>query len=1010
MQMPTRFKPTFKRARRLAAEAGAAHRCDLARLEQLEPRILLSADPTIVAIDADNRGLVVIEVSADLLANTVDADAVKVFTAGRDGLLGTADDADANADVRYDAENDRIIVDAQNAVDPDERYSVFVDGDQIRGANGRLLDVEFDVNDGSFGNGAEGGELLIYTTPRDQSIARIETALGAIDVLMFNDQTPITVANFFRYANEGLYDTNFFHRSVEDFVVQGGGFDFADPDFDPIPTFEPILNEPGISNTRGTVAMAKLGGDPNSATSQWFFNLGDNSANLDDQNGGFTVFGEILNDEGLAVMDALAALQTIDASDIQSAFSDLPVRDSEIVPSELDPENLATITRVASLYELSAEPANQLGGQGNTSEIANPDGPGVVRVINLDGDDPGAIANYLDIRWGRDGDIRTLTLNDGFTGNIGIQITGVEEIRRFDDRRSERARGELSFISVQDGVISNLRLKQSLAGFDLNGATLPGGFVFPDDVDGDGRTSDPTALYFGGANDARVFRADADLTGDVVYSGALRSILVRGDVASMDFVVGQQLTDGPDQRPVSVNLRGGVVDVGVLSEVPISSIRADSWLEANADRHIISAPEIRTINVRGDLQVDGLRTTDAGVRSINVRGLVLSSNWDIAGDVRSMRLGDVSRLDLNVDGDLNVFRAGEATVSNLTVGGSSRVIIADEWDRGDVRIGGDVRVFRLADGGVTGNVVFNETSGDSAPRVIDIRGDARNGELKWTGEAARVSIRGDVVDFNVGGDDDREAGARRFLAGDVVDSDVNLFLGSRVFRVDSFTGGAEMVVLEAQTVTVFGDFDGTLTIADTRRFAIGGDARFENFDAGVVRLFDIDGDLTDSTISFFQRAPGTELDDPASDRWRIGGEVRNTQINAQRPMGDFLAGAFVDSTFSVGSNELLGFDADADSFFDDSFGIRAFEIAGLGFGQTAFADSFVLAPFIDQLWIAHPEPNNSGEPFGVTAGEIGRLTIERNGERDDYLPFRSFRPLDGDFEIRVDFEAAPEQI
>jgi cyclophilin family peptidyl-prolyl cis-trans isomerase len=126
--------------------------------------------------------------------------------------------------------------------------------------------------------------------------------------------------------------SSFIHRSVSGFVVQGGGFigtvnpaqpPYAQPT--PVPTFSPIHNEPGISNKIGTIAMAKLDGQPNSATSQWFVNLANNGgppANLDTTNGGFTVFGHVTG-VGMTIVNAIAALPTID---LGSPFDSLPLR------------------------------------------------------------------------------------------------------------------------------------------------------------------------------------------------------------------------------------------------------------------------------------------------------------------------------------------------------------------------------------------------------------------------------------------------------------------------------------------------------------------------------------------------------------------------------------------------------------------------------------------------------------------------------------------------------------
>ena len=166
-------------------------------------------------------------------------------------------------------------------------------------------------------------------------IARFELADdslagGVTNVLLFDQEgagAPATVTNFLNYVQDNDYVNSIIHRSIPGFVVQGGGFTVNELEVGVVPTDDPVVNEfsEDRSNLRGTIAMAKLGNDPNSATNQWFFNLGDNSENLDNQNGGFTVFGEVLSDADFAPVEAIANLPTINASGANSAFTNLPV-------------------------------------------------------------------------------------------------------------------------------------------------------------------------------------------------------------------------------------------------------------------------------------------------------------------------------------------------------------------------------------------------------------------------------------------------------------------------------------------------------------------------------------------------------------------------------------------------------------------------------------------------------------------------------------------------------------
>jgi len=175
------------------------------------------------------------------------------------------------------------------------------------------------------------------------TLAQFRTRFGDIEVELHDQDKPVTVQNFIRYVQSGAYSNMFLHRCLPGFIVQGGGFGTTNQfstnsltSLVEIDSYGAITNEfnigPRLSNIYGTIAMAKLGGDPNSASSQWFFNLGDNSANLDNQNGGFTVFGRVLR--GTNVLNTFNTIsQGNGIVDLRifyganaSQFSDLPVR------------------------------------------------------------------------------------------------------------------------------------------------------------------------------------------------------------------------------------------------------------------------------------------------------------------------------------------------------------------------------------------------------------------------------------------------------------------------------------------------------------------------------------------------------------------------------------------------------------------------------------------------------------------------------------------------------------
>jgi peptidyl-prolyl cis-trans isomerase A (cyclophilin A) len=155
--------------------------------------------------------------------------------------------------------------------------------------------------------------LLAITAPRPgfpqsgDTRVRVETSLGSFVLALDATRAPLTVLNFLEYARTGHYEGTIFHRVINNFVAQGGGYDEK---FVEKPTRSGIPNESGngLSNRRGTIGMARTG-EPHGATAQFYLNVADNPM-LDPQPSrwGYTVFGHVV--EGMDVVDAIGAVAT----------------------------------------------------------------------------------------------------------------------------------------------------------------------------------------------------------------------------------------------------------------------------------------------------------------------------------------------------------------------------------------------------------------------------------------------------------------------------------------------------------------------------------------------------------------------------------------------------------------------------------------------------------------------------------------------------------------------------
>jgi len=196
-----------------------------------------------------------------------------------------------------------------------------------------------------------------------ESAVKVATNLGSFNMALYDSAAPQTVANFLAYVNDPDEAENFssslIYRSDPGFVIQGGGFkQVSSSQFTTIPSKPSPLNEPGIPNMRGTVSMAKIDGLPNSASSDFFVNLANNASNLDNQNGGFTVFGRMAG--GMLVPDLIALLprSTLNATiDGQSAsLSNFP-RTAEVPPGNVVIHSISQIPALSFAVTANSHPA-----------------------------------------------------------------------------------------------------------------------------------------------------------------------------------------------------------------------------------------------------------------------------------------------------------------------------------------------------------------------------------------------------------------------------------------------------------------------------------------------------------------------------------------------------------------------------------------------------------------------------------------------------------------------------
>ena len=460
--------------------------------------------------------------------------------------------------------------------------------------------------------------------------------VGRTVVELYDDVAPLTVANFLNYVRSDRYETTVVHRAVnllsgEPFVVQGGGY--HSPDLNHIATDAPVQNEFRANTVgRGTIAMAKLAGQPNSATSEWFFNLRNNADILDGQSGGFTSFGEVIGN-GMTVIDAIAALPRI----TQPA----PAFDLEDFPVQVNPpataQDFVDVEFVAELPDVTTVVSD------NTN-LVTPVLTGTTLTLNYT---PGATGTATVVISGVDR--LGGTVNESFVVTVGATApetldvtvgTGGARAVSFTD-----ADGTVAIISVAGGTalvrFTGTGLTQQPAARNV---AVAGTGLALDTITVTGGTPAITVRGTGG-------------NGEVVVNGVTAPAAVRsfsgrnaaltgtsnfaGGVGKLDVLRAAGATVNVGGANAAIRI-GAATDTDLTAAGPVRQVRVGSWTGTDAEPDVITAPSIGSFQSTGDFTGDVNLSGTAGSRSLNsarVGGAVPAGTWTVSGPVGSVSLG-----------------------------------------------------------------------------------------------------------------------------------------------------------------------------------------------------------------------------------------------------------------------------------------------------------------------------------------------------------------------------------
>jgi cyclophilin family peptidyl-prolyl cis-trans isomerase len=566
--------------------------------------------------------------------------------------------------------------------------------------------------------GAPGGTATVVdltqfvSDPSNESTVEMVLPTGTIQIQTFDQEVPINAGNFLKYVHNHLYDNATFQRVVENFVMQGGA-EYADGT--PVPNLGEINSEANGTrhNTRGTLAFARVGpengGGPNSATNQFFFNLADNSANLDAQNGGFTVFGEVQG-AGMTVVDQTAALPNETDRVITSArvIPDMTYTvtssDPSAVSTSVDADgflslNFTDSNSTATITVTGTDLSNNTVQTSFTAQAGQP--------ISVGGSSGNKSVTFTQ----SDGTVTTVSAKGAGTATVILNGTGLTQ---------STSRGRV--VVTGTAAVASLDVTGSDAKTSVAISTKGGTGV-----------SNIGALTVDGPIKS-ISGKGAQLTGAASLAGPISSLVLASTTGSAISIGGTASDKG---ATISI---GTMTDTSITATEPIRSLKVNTAVNSDSTADNITGAGITSISSKGDFGATVNLTGESNLKSMKVGG-------NLTANITAHQIGSIS-----VKGDAT------GVLINATHGASEVVTAGGNPDSKSnqamqsLKVGGTISGSTISSGGTFGSISAGGITGSlvvsGAPNIASV--PAAASDIPEPGSVLSFKVKDFASSFVIG--------------------------------------------------------------------------------------------------------------------------------------------------------------------------------------------------------------------------------------------------------------------